>query len=52
LVEIWIRLPQVKAWMGAAKSGAVAELKSLLAADAWLLTNRSEETAEKQVPHI
>ncbi|KAL1528485.1 hypothetical protein AB1Y20_009828 [Prymnesium parvum] len=33
-------------WMAAAKAGDVAALERLLAQHAWLLTNRSEETAE------
>lgn len=40
---------RVRAWMGAAKTGRVAELAAALAAAPWLLTNRSEGTAEKQL---
>ena len=36
----------VAAWMGAAKRGEVEQLERLLAAEPWLLLNRSEKTAE------
>jgi hypothetical protein len=40
---------RVRAWMAAAKAGRLAELKIALEEAPWLLTNRSENTAEKQL---
>ena len=39
----------VKAWMDAAKAGDVDGLAQCLAAEPWLLSNRSENTSEKQL---
>eukprot|EP00967_Tisochrysis_lutea_P156007 scaffold313502_cov35-Tisochrysis_lutea.AAC.2 len=39
----------VREWMSAAKAGDVARMSALLGEHQWLLSNRSENTAEKQL---
>ena len=41
-------LAAVQEWHGAAKTGQLACLARLLAAEPWLLHNRSEKAAEQQ----